>query len=100
MRGVMSRRQLFSESESNRRARQHALMLAAIPPAEINPSYLYDRQETALILSVSVPTVQRMERSGILPNPVRPSGSPIGKVCHAGRDIIAVRDGTASAAER
>jgi hypothetical protein len=74
-------------------------LLAGIPAAEVNPSYLYDRHETALILSVSVPTVTRMERAGILPNPIRPSGSPTGKVCHAGRDVIAVRDGTVEVAE-
>jgi hypothetical protein len=99
------RRRLVSESEQQRRAVQRAQSLAAnaakiaarssAPATDINPTFLYTRQETALILSVSVPTVRRMEDTGRLPNPVRPSGSPNGKACHVGRDIIAVRDGQA-----
>jgi hypothetical protein len=94
------RRRNPSQSERQRRAVQRAQSVAAKIAArstatDVNPVLLYTRQETALILNVSVPTVQRMEKTGRLPNPVRPSGSPTGKACHVGRDIIALRDGQA-----
>jgi len=56
---------------------------------------LYDRDQTRYLLgNVSESTIRRLEHRNKL-HPVRPSGSPIGKVFYSHDDIVAIARGEA-----
>jgi hypothetical protein len=80
-----------SESEKQRRAEQRRLALAAQGPL------LHDRTQARFLLGgVSISTLRRLERKGLL-RPLKPTGSAGGKTFYTRENILEVADGTEAA---
>lgn len=61
-------------------------------PSGIGEQLLYDRDQTRRLLRVSKSSLRRMERRGLL-RPIRPTGSPVGKVTYSGANLIELAHG-------
>jgi hypothetical protein len=61
-------------------------------PSEIGGQLLYDRDQARRLLRVSKSSLRRMERRGLL-RPIRPTGSPVGKVTYSGANLIELAHG-------
>jgi hypothetical protein len=86
------RRNWISDSEKARRARQRQQSLAAVE------QLLYSRRQTAHVLGdISIATVQRVEKRGLL-DIVRLAGSPTGAVFHRARQVHELAEGSVEAA--
>jgi hypothetical protein len=96
----MRRKQLTAAaSEQPRRHEQRQLSSSEkpskpppVPPGILGARLLYSREEAKHFLNTSESSLRRMEQKRIL-RPIRPTGSPTGKVHYTGQNLLEVVGG-------
>ncbi len=58
-------------------------------PLQIHPQWLYDREQTKAVTRMSLSSQVRAEKAGRL-RPIRPTGSPSGKVHYSGANLLEI----------